>query len=309
MLSYADRALSLEDLETVLAVTACGQFTRAGEILHRSQPAISRSVQTVEQLVETALLDRTKRPTSPTPAGEEFNYEVRRGLYYILRGLQRARSLGREQSGRLEIGHSTYLDPQIVAYLANIARSPQAGFSAVYHSSWSNEIVARVFAGVWDCGFVLGPLETSGLEATSMMNDPLGVVLPLDHPLARRRKVRLADLKTERLIAPSRQRNPLLYDWILSKMSESDITPNIVQEVVHPQEGILLAAENVGLALTNQSAARGMRKGATVWRSITEPDLELEFLFITRREPRSMALLSFLHSVEKLMRSLEYSSG
>jgi len=134
MLTLADRDITLEDLESVLTVSECGTFSRAGEALRRTQPAITRSVQNVEKSVETRLLNRSARPTVPTPAGEDFAYEVRRGLYFINRGLRKARCLGRGQNSKPEVGHTTNLDPAIVPYLSNIARSPNVGFSALYHS-------------------------------------------------------------------------------------------------------------------------------------------------------------------------------
>src|SRR5271168_417123 len=200
MLTLADRDITLEDLESVLTVSECGTFSRAGEALRRTQPAITRSVQNVEKSVETRLLNRAARPTAPTPAGEDFAYEVRRGLFFITRGLRKARCMGRGLNAKLEVGHTTYLDPAIVTYLSNIARSPNVGFSALYHSSSSAEIVANVRAGVWDCGFIVSPASASDLETMPILNDPLCAVMPNDHPLARKRTVQLRDLEDQRLI-------------------------------------------------------------------------------------------------------------
>ena len=300
MLTLADRDISLEDLETVLTVSEYGSFSRAAEILNRSQPAITRSVQNVEEALETMLLDRATRPASLTAAGEDFRYQARKGLYFIMRGFRKARCVGRGENAMLEIGHSTYLDPSVVTYLSNVAKTPNVGFSAVCHSSWSGEIVAKVQAGVWDCGFVISPISTLDLESMPVLRDPLCVVVAANHPLARKRTVQLRDLFNQRLILPSRDRNPAFRSWLIERLERAGVTPRIVQEVTHPHEGILLAAENIGVAVSNQSAAETMRKGLAVWRRLSDEGLAMQIQFVTRREARSSALAAFIHTVERL---------
>jgi DNA-binding transcriptional LysR family regulator len=304
MLTFADRDLSLEDLESVLTVSECGTFSRAGEALRRTQPAITRSVQNVEKSVETRLLNRAARPTVPTPAGEDFAYEVRRGLFFITRGLRKARCMGRAQNAMLEVGHTAYLEPGIVAYLSNIARSPNVGFSALYHSSWSAEIVANVRSGIWDCGFVVSPASVFDLEAMPILRDPLCVIMASDHPLARKRTVQLSDLENQRLILPARDRNVEFRSWFIGRCEQVGVKPMVVQEVAHPHDGVLLAAAKIGLAITNQSTARTMRKGSTVWRRLSDEDMAVEIQFVLRREARSQALIAFIRTVTKLQRRI-----
>ena len=300
MLTFADRDLSLEDLESVLAVSECGTFSGAGDALRRTQPAITRSVQNVEKSVETRLLNRAARPTIPTPAGEDFAYDVRRGLFFITRGLRKARCMGRSQNSKLEVGHTTYLEPAIVTYLSNIARAPNIGFSALYHSSWSAEIVANVRAGVWDCGFVVSPASTFDLESMPILKDPLCVVMASDHSLARKKTVQLKDLLNQRLILPARERNLEFRSWFIARCNQVGVKPMIVQEVAHPHEGVLLAAAKIGLAITNLSTARTMRKGSTVWRRLSDEDMAVEIQFVLRREARSQALIAFINAVTRL---------
>jgi LysR family transcriptional regulator, benzoate and cis,cis-muconate-responsive activator of ben and cat genes len=306
MLTLADRDISLEDLETVLTVSDQRTFSRAAEVLSRSQPAVTRSVQSVEEALETTLLDRATRPASLTAAGEDFRYETRKGLYFIMRGFRKARCAGRGENAMLEIGHSTYLDPSVVTYLSNVAKAPNTGFSAVYHSSWSGEIVANVQAGVWDCGFVISPVSTLDLESMPVLRDPLCVVMASTHPLARRRTVQLRDLFNQRLILPSRDQHPAFRSWLAERFERAGVSPRVVQEVTHPHEGILLAAENIGVAVTNQSAAETMRKGLAAWRRLGDEDMAMKIQFVARRDARSGALAAFIHTVEKLQRMMAH---
>jgi DNA-binding transcriptional LysR family regulator len=308
MLTAADRDISLEDLEAVLAVVECGQFSRAGEILRRTQPAVSRSVQNIEKSVQTKLLDRGARPTAPTQAGEDFTYEVRRGLFFIARGLRRARSMGRRESSSLEIGYSTFLDPEVLTYLTNISRTASSGFSAVYHSSCTAEIIAKVQAGIWDCGFVVSPASIFDLDNLLIFEDSLCVVMGTGHPLARKKNVALADLVREPLILPARDRNAEFHFWFVDRCERAGAAPEIVQEVSHPHEGILLAARNLGVAVTTKSASRTVRKGSTVLRGIRDEGMAVEIRFVMRREPQSQALQALTQIVRKLTARISSSS-
>jgi hypothetical protein len=77
------------------------------------------------------------------------------------------------------------------------------------------------------------------------------------------------------------------------------VTPSIIQEVTHPHEGVLLAAEKIGLAITNQSTARTIRKSSTVLRRLSD-DMVIEFSFVLRREARSQALAAYTRAVTML---------
>ena len=302
MLPFVDRDISLEHLETVHLVSENGNFTRTAEMLHLSQPAVTRGVQEVEEALETILLDRANRPATLTQAGEDFRYETRKGLYFIMRGFRKARCAGRERKSILEIGHCTYLDPNVMTYLANVAKSPQVGFSALYHSSGSGDIVAKVQGGLWDCGFVVGPVHTLDLHSIPVMRDPLCLVISGRHPLAQKRVLELKDLFNQRLILPSRDSNPAFHAWLIERLERAGVTPRIVQEVSHPQEGILLASESIGVAVTNRSAAETMRKGLAVWRRLDDAELAIEIQFVMRRETCSEPLAAFVETVKRLQK-------
>src|SRR5690242_20211898 len=57
-------------LEDFLALAATGNFSRAAEDRHSSQPAFSRRIRALEEWVGADLCDRTSQPAKLTPAGE-----------------------------------------------------------------------------------------------------------------------------------------------------------------------------------------------------------------------------------------------
>jgi DNA-binding transcriptional LysR family regulator len=297
MLTFADRDLSLGDLEAVLAVYEYGQFTRAGKVLDRSQPSVSHSVQTVESSVRALLFDRTTRPIEHTPLSGDFLYELRKGLYFLERAFTKLHTRTRAASAIVEVGHSTYFDTDLLTYLTHLNKALHTEFSAIYHSSFTAEIVANVLAGVWDCGFVLNPGETCGLEVIPLMHDPLGLLIANSHPLTRRRRIDLRDIADEPLIVPVRDRNPAFRTWFLERCAAAGFVPKIVQEISHPHEAARLTEQHVGLSLVTRATAKHAPRGSTVFRPFADSKLAVEVQLVLRAEIAEPSLRSFVDAV------------
>jgi DNA-binding transcriptional LysR family regulator len=300
MLTFADRDVSLGDLEAVLAVYAYGHFTRASEMLGRPQPSVSHSVRHVESSVETILFDRSTRPVELTPQSERFLYELRKGLFFVQRAFAGLKTQARADGAVVEVGHSAYFDGELLTYLTHMSRTPNVGFSAVYHSSFTTETVANVLAGAWDCGFVLNPGNTWGLDATPIMRDPLGVVMSSNHPLTRKRVLHLRDIANAPLIAPARNRNPALRTWFLERCAAAGFAPTIAHEIGHPYEAAMLVEQCAGLALATQATAKRTQKGPITFRPFADQQLAIEIQLVMRPGRKPPALQAFAHAVERM---------
>lgn len=70
----------LRHLRYLIAVAEHGNFTRAAEELHISQPTLSQQIKQLERVVGVQLLDRGGRGVRPTDAGEAYVHYARRAL-------------------------------------------------------------------------------------------------------------------------------------------------------------------------------------------------------------------------------------
>lgn len=73
-------ALELRHLRYLIAVAERGNFTRAAEDLHISQPTLSQQIRQLERAVGVQLLDRTGRTVQLTDAGAVYTEQARRAL-------------------------------------------------------------------------------------------------------------------------------------------------------------------------------------------------------------------------------------
>jgi len=174
-------SIRLDDIETAIKVTECKHFTRAGAKLHKDQTSVSKCMRRVESQLGAKLVDRSAHPVRPTKAGAVFLYWGRKGLHALERGFAEVRRASEPDQSTLHVGHTTYLDLDVLAYIENLCAASAPGFLHTEHSSSSSEIIVSVLSGIWDCGFIVSPATTEGLVGLTIYQEPFGLVLPSDH--------------------------------------------------------------------------------------------------------------------------------
>ena len=113
--------LSTELLRTFVTVIEVASFTRAAEILGRTQPAVSLQVQRLEQTVGYSLIERQGKAISLTERGEELAVHARQILR--LNDLAMSRFDKQEQSTKLRVGLPVdYAVNTLQSYLTDVVR-------------------------------------------------------------------------------------------------------------------------------------------------------------------------------------------
>lgn len=293
-------SVRIEDIEAAIEVTECQHFTRAGEKLHRSQGAISKSMKRVEGGMGVKLIDRSGHPVRPTKAGIVFRYHARRALDSLVRATHAALRADEPNHSVLEVGYTSYLDLDVLAYLEHVGKLPNADFSHQEHSSSSSEIIASVLSGRWDCGFIVSPATTGGLVGIPIYQDAFGLALAGNHPLARKRKIRIDDLRDMPLILPAKERNTGFRAWFMERCGTAGVKPKVAHEVGNPNEAWFMASQRAGAALMPRMSTKNLAKGATVFRPFAEDDLYAEIQLVFRDEPQPPILASFVDAVLRM---------
>ncbi len=200
-------ALELQQLRQVVALAEHRSFVRAAAALHISQPALSRSIQHVEQRFGSALFVRSSGGVVPTDLGRLY-IERSRDLLRMADELE-AEAVGHSQlrSGRVDVGGGPYptdslLSPACARFVEAFPR-----VTVQLHSGNWDELVQRLRARALDF-FVA---ETSVLAREPDLDVvPLPVQHALyffaraEHPLASQRDVRAADVFAWPFVTPSR---------------------------------------------------------------------------------------------------------
>jgi DNA-binding transcriptional LysR family regulator len=195
--------MDLTSLNTFLAIAESGSFSEAGERLHLTQPAVSKRIAALEQRLGRPLFDRVARRITLTDAGRALLPYARGALQCIEDGRRALSHLADHVSGRLSIGISHHIGlhhlPPVLKRFA--AEYPDVDLDI--HFMDSEVACHAVLAGRLELGVVTLPVEAiPHLEQRVVWPDPLAVVTAPEHPLARRPRVKLADLADHPAVLP-----------------------------------------------------------------------------------------------------------
>ncbi len=197
--------MQLESLKMFCDVVETGSFSRAAQLNHVTQSAVSQQIRALENRYEQRLLSRSARQVTPTPAGERLF----RGCKEILTRFGEVESEIREQASEVS-GATTVSTIYSVGLheLQNIQREllkthPKVNLRLNYRRS--DQVYDDVILGAADLGLVAYPQARAGVDVIPFREDRLMVVLPPNHALASKAKVTMASVAGLPFIAFDRE--------------------------------------------------------------------------------------------------------
>jgi DNA-binding transcriptional LysR family regulator len=188
------RPVNLRQIEAFKALIENGTITRAAELLHISQPAMSKLIANLEHDTELTLFDRVKGRLVPTERAMRLHEEVDRIFAGVRQVDNAVDAIRREEKGWLEIGVMPALAS---AFVRRTTTAFLGGFENVFcsvHSLSSPIILDRLTARKLDIGLIGGGFENPYIVLDSLMEHPLVCVMSLDHPLSQKEYIEPQDL-------------------------------------------------------------------------------------------------------------------
>ena len=177
--------LNRNHLALFRAVAEAGGFSRAAEVVHVSQPAISMQVAELEESLGTALFDRLPRGVRLTDAGQTLlGYAQRIGTLEgeAERAMRELRGLAR---GRLALGASTTIGSYLLPTILGEFRRRHPAVELQLTIANTDEIKNRLLDRTLDLGLTEGtPPQVEDLSARVFSEDDLIVIAPPNHPFA-----------------------------------------------------------------------------------------------------------------------------
>jgi DNA-binding transcriptional LysR family regulator len=111
-----------------------------------------------------------------------------------------------------------------------------------------------------------------------LIREPLDLILPDRHPLAKSRKIKVEDLAQERFLIVPRDQVPSLHESIIQRCRAAGFDPIIGLEVYLQQTIVNFVAAGLGIAFVPASMQRSQIKGA-VFRKVAEPPMVDQLLY------------------------------
>lgn len=179
------------------AVARLEHVTRAAALLGVPQPTLSRAVARLEEELGVDLLARQGRTVRLTRAGRLLLASVERALAEVERGAEAARAEADPAAGRVAFGFLHTMGTDAVPALLRGFRvgHPQVRFQLV--QDYVGAMLERLRAGELDLCLVAPLPDDPAFTARPLDEQRLHLVVPADHRLAGRRRIRLAEVAEE----------------------------------------------------------------------------------------------------------------
>ncbi|WNC94958.1 LysR family transcriptional regulator [Paraburkholderia sp. FT54] len=241
--------MELRHLRYFVAVAEEGSLlTAAQRRLHTSQPSLSRQIRDLESEVGVKLLERQARGVALTAAGRVFLDHARLALLQVQAATDGARRAEQPEKPVLSMG---FLAGQEVVWLPHALRilreeAPEAEITLCSQSS--PELALGLMRGKLDVAFLRPETQTSGLSFKFLAKEPLIAVLPADHRLTSRKKIRPQDLAREIYVSSART-SPVLKSVIEDYASKVGITLRAEYEGENLPSAMSLVTSTGGVTL------------------------------------------------------------
>jgi DNA-binding transcriptional LysR family regulator len=292
--------MDLAALRVFLAVAEERSFSRAAAKVHRTQPAVSQAVRRLEGELGEELFDRSSKSGTLTDAGRVLeNYGQR-----LVRLAEETESAMRElrdlRRGRVLIGANEAAIHTLLPLMARFRqRVPDIAIDV--RRVPARQVAIEVQQGSLDFGALTFRPAESGLLEVVVGSDELVLLLPPNHPLAKRRQLTMEDVAAEPVVAhndpsPARERVLRLFEQhhIVLKMVIS--LPSL--------DGIKRAVElGLGVALLpRRCAVTEIASGRLVAVPVTGISRKRQLMLVCRRAHRSHAANAFLQIAQEKIR-------
>jgi DNA-binding transcriptional LysR family regulator len=276
----------LLDLRAFLTVYEFRNFHKAAELLHLSQPALSRRVRNLENRLQVPLLERSTRRVTPTAAGRKFEPMARRLLDELEVSLVSIGGPGDQQGGQITIASlpsaATYFLPRLIKNFSK--QYPLVRLRVLDRLiSDANECVLH---GEAEFGInVSDPAETD-LNFFHLVDDPYVFVCRRDHPLARKKRITWQNLCGPPIVGIGRAADVGNRNEFDDLVAKTKLRFNWICEVYNFTIALQLIEAGVGGSVLPQMAVPQIRGSGITIRTIGPVRLTRSIGIVERRNGR-----------------------
>jgi len=286
--------MNLRQLRYLVALADERHFTRAAAREHVAQPALSQQIRSLEAELGLALVERTTRRVAMTQAGDLLVARARRALAELDAAQDELASLAGVQAGRLSVGALHTMGPVDLSLLLATFHERHPGVELTVREQSSEELAAMLREDEIDLAFlsVTERIQSRGLALRPLVQEELVLVLAMDHRLAGRASVRLAELAQEAFI--SFRDGARLRELLTSSAQRAGFVPRIALESNESRRIRSLVSHGLGVAILPRSDAEGAGAAVAV-SDLVKPSLTRDVTLASRAERRpSPAAEAFL---------------
>jgi DNA-binding transcriptional LysR family regulator len=272
-------------LKVFCTVAETKSFSKASEIIHLTQPAVSLQIQALEELYETKLFDRSSSTVSLTPSGEILYRYAKEILSLYATAEKNIGELTGLVKGSISIGASTTIGNHLLPSVLADFRKTHPKIKIHLFVGNTKRILEFLNAGNIDIGLVEGDVTRQKLLVEKLIADELVVIVSALHPWAKKKDISIYDLPKEPFILReegSGTRQIIEKYFNKHGISSHDIkAPMMLGSTAAIKE---VVESGIGISIVSRWAARKESKyGSLKLLSIKEEKMLRDFSLISQK--------------------------
>ncbi len=305
--------MEMKQLVAMVTVAEVESVTRAAQLLHLVQPAVTRQIKTLEDELGVVLFDRTRQGMVLTSAGEVFLAHARRALQELERGRSELTPVPGEVTGRVSVGVLESLLDLIVPTLVDSIAEKFPGVELHLLSGVSRDLQGWLDDGIVDVALLYNVSDTTAMRVMPLLNERLWAVAPPGAGLLPTDECTWQQVLQERLILPIVGHG--LRTLIDKARVDIPLEPKIIVETnsMSVQKQMVLAGRGWAI-LPAAGVARDVQQGRLSGAPLSEPSVSRSVVIglpRTARVPRAVEAVAtdLLRVSRRLVLSGEWPSA
>jgi len=195
--------MDVRQLKALVTVVDTGSVTRAAQLLHVVQPAVTRQVRSLEHELGVPLFERTRRGMRPTPAGLRLAERARRALIELERARAELSPDAGVLTGLVSIGLLESTAAMLAEPLVSALKRRHSGIELRLLTAYSGHLQQWLDAGDLDMSLLYNIASTPSLNVRHLVRERLWAVAPASAGLSADQPVSLTEVASHPVIMPS----------------------------------------------------------------------------------------------------------
>ncbi len=295
-----------------------GSFSKAAEKLFLTQPALSISIQKIEQSIGMPLFDRSKRPLQLTEAGEIYIDTIKKILLVEQEQGKRLNDIRNLVTGSIKLGGTHYLNAYILPNILTGFNQKYPNVTLDIIESGSFDLGEMLLDNKLDLTFSCSPHMINEFDKYKMFEDHLLLAVPKQHPINNE----LSEFAlTEIDVINKKHLNPTcptvdlkrfsnlefilltkgnnLHDRAQDMFKEAEFEPKIKLTLSQMVTAYHLSAANLSATFISDRLVTSAAKSLTYYRLNSNYINRMFYILLPKREYTSVAVRKFIQYIQK----------
>lgn len=289
--------MSINKFKVLVKVVELGSLTKAAEVMGFTQSGVSHMINSLEDEFGFSLLIRNRSGAKLTTNGEEIVKTMREILKWNEHLEQQVASIHGIELGTIHIGTFTSVGVHWLPGIIKDFRRDYPHIEIRLVEGDYREIEDWIAEGKIDCGFLSLPTWDT-FDAIPLHQDPMLVLLPMEHPLSSEDFISLAQIENEPFIMPSKGS-----DYDVNRVLEKAPTMPDIKYTLGDDYAIMAMVEKgLGISILPELVLRGQRRNIRLIELKEKSFRSLGIAVSSLREvsPATKRFLNYVKSYPKL---------